>query len=198
MRDLFSTEQAGCTATVALVTPTHIIVANVGDSRCVLSTATQVSALTEDHKPQMPAERARIEAAGGTVVNSRGTFRVNGILAVSRALGDFSLKANLLLPPEQQPVTPQPECHVHKRGGTSSTPRHLLCHARLEMLPCCLLTLRLSVLPHSFFHVKPRTLSLEVLCRARCISCCHRVRWRRVVGFVFRWGLGRYEQCRSC
>merc|ERR1740117_394356 len=117
MRDLFSTEQAGCTATVALVTPTHIIVANVGDSRCVLSTATQVSALTEDHKPQMPAERARIEAAGGTVVNSRGTFRVNGILAVSRALGDFSLKANLLLPPEQQPVTPQPECHVHKRGG---------------------------------------------------------------------------------
>ena len=46
-----------------------------------------------DRKPQMPAERARIEAAGGTIVNARGTFRVDGILAVSRALGGFRCRS---------------------------------------------------------------------------------------------------------
>jgi len=36
-------------------------------------------------------ERARIEAAGGTVVRF-GVWRVSGILAMSRALGDYTLK----------------------------------------------------------------------------------------------------------
>ena len=40
--------------------------------------------LTRDHKPQDPSEKSRIVAAGGFI----GRFdRVNGILAVSRALG---------------------------------------------------------------------------------------------------------------
>jgi serine/threonine protein phosphatase PrpC len=45
-------------------------------------------ALSTDHKPDDPLERERILKAGGTVEKSR----VNGKLAVSRALGDFDFK----------------------------------------------------------------------------------------------------------
>ncbi len=48
-------------------------------------------ALSEDHKPNRSDERSRIEAAGGVVVWA-GTWRVGGVLAVSRAFGDRLLK----------------------------------------------------------------------------------------------------------
>lgn len=48
-------------------------------------------ALSEDHKPNRTDERNRIEAAGGVVVWA-GTWRVGGVLAVSRAFGDRLLK----------------------------------------------------------------------------------------------------------
>jgi protein phosphatase 1L len=47
--------------------------------------------LSEDHKPNRTDERSRIEAAGGVVVWA-GTWRVGGVLAVSRAFGDRLLK----------------------------------------------------------------------------------------------------------
>jgi len=70
-------------------------------------------ALSEDHKPQNPIELKRIEAAGGEVKNNR----VNGILALSRALGDFRFKNNANLPPEAQAVTAEPDVTVHTRNG---------------------------------------------------------------------------------
>ena len=42
--------------------------------------------LSEDHKPNRTDERQRIESAGGVVVWA-GTWRVGGVLAVSRAFG---------------------------------------------------------------------------------------------------------------
>jgi protein phosphatase 1L len=48
-------------------------------------------ALSDDHKPNRADERSRIEAAGGVVVWA-GTWRVGGVLAVSRAFGDRLLK----------------------------------------------------------------------------------------------------------
>ncbi len=47
--------------------------------------------LSDDHKPNRTDERTRIEAAGGVVVWA-GTWRVGGVLAVSRAFGDRLLK----------------------------------------------------------------------------------------------------------
>ena len=48
-------------------------------------------ALSSDHKPNRPDERARVMAAGGQVVYA-GCWRVQGDLAVSRAFGDAHLK----------------------------------------------------------------------------------------------------------
>jgi hypothetical protein len=100
-------DHSGCTGVTALVTATHVILANCGDSRaCILGTTALggtghlVTQRTKDHKPSDPAEAARIEAAGGAVIIGR----VNGDLAVSRALGDFGFKTHPTLPPEKQMV----------------------------------------------------------------------------------------------
>ncbi|CAF3926673.1 unnamed protein product [Rotaria sordida] len=59
-------------------------------------------------------ERQRIQEAGGTVLIQR----VNGSLAVSRALGDFEYKNNSNRRPDQQLVSPEPEVTCHTRNLT--------------------------------------------------------------------------------
>jgi serine/threonine protein phosphatase PrpC len=75
----------------AVPTPATLYVASVGDSRAVLSRAGRAIALSSDHKPNRPDERARVEAAGGHVLFVSG-WRVDGVLNISRALGDGNLK----------------------------------------------------------------------------------------------------------
>lgn len=54
-------------------------------------------------------EKARISAAGGFV----DFGRVNGNLALSRAIGDFEFKKSAELAPEQQIVTAFPDVVIH-------------------------------------------------------------------------------------
>ncbi len=54
-------------------------------------------------------EKARICAAGGYV----DFGRVNGNLALSRAIGDFEFKKTPELPPESQVVTAFPDVTIH-------------------------------------------------------------------------------------
>lgn len=84
------TDTSGCTAVCAVITPSYIICANAGDSRCVLGTGGYTKELSEDHKPDDALEKSRIERAGGVV----HWKRVDGDLAVSRALGDFQYKTS--------------------------------------------------------------------------------------------------------
>ncbi|XP_057814733.2 probable protein phosphatase 2C member 13, mitochondrial isoform X2 [Cryptomeria japonica] len=58
-------------------------------------------ALSEDHKPNRSDERQRIEQAGGNVMWA-GTWRVGGVLAVSRAFGNRLLKRFVVAEPEIQ------------------------------------------------------------------------------------------------
>lgn len=62
--------------------------ANVGDLRIVLCRSGKLYRLTYDHKASDANEVARIREAGGLVVKNR----VNGVLAVTRSLGDSYVK----------------------------------------------------------------------------------------------------------
>ena len=69
--------KCGCTGVLAVISPTHIICANVGDSRCVLGTASTTIPMSYDHKPNSPEETLRIIAAGGVwnkLVRCRSVF----------------------------------------------------------------------------------------------------------------------------
>jgi protein phosphatase 1L len=69
----------------------RFLAGNAGDSRVVVGTRRDAVQLTLDHKPNVPAECSRIESLGGRVV-THAVPRVQGILAMSRALGDPALK----------------------------------------------------------------------------------------------------------
>ncbi|KAG8077717.1 hypothetical protein GUJ93_ZPchr0007g3570 [Zizania palustris] len=92
-------DNIGSTATVAVVCSSHVITANCGDSRVVLCRGKEPIAMSIDHKPDRKDERARIEAAGGKVIDWNG-YRVSGILAMSRSIGDRYLKPFLIPEPE--------------------------------------------------------------------------------------------------
>jgi len=105
-------DHSGTTAVYGLVTPTHVIIANIGDSRSVMCSDGKTYAMSEDHKPTNAPEEKRIKDAGGTVTMSR----VNGDLAVSRALGDFSYKMQDHLPAVSQQVSPEAEITIRERS----------------------------------------------------------------------------------
>ncbi|MCO5563012.1 hypothetical protein L7F22_016648 [Adiantum nelumboides] len=110
------THQSGTTAVVVLMFDRHILVAIIGDSQAficspfVLADASEMNVafsmkadgqcgplisakeLTVAHHPDRVDEKFRIEAAGGFVSTWDGIARVNGQLAVSRALGDAAFK----------------------------------------------------------------------------------------------------------
>ncbi|XP_021776392.1 probable protein phosphatase 2C 9 isoform X2 [Chenopodium quinoa] len=92
--------RGGSTAVTAiLVDGSKLWVANVGDSRAVLSRKGQAIQMSTDHEPN--TERGSIEDRGGFVSNMPGDVaRVNGQLAVSRAFGDKNLKSHLRSDPD--------------------------------------------------------------------------------------------------
>ncbi|XP_076832972.1 protein phosphatase, Mg2+/Mn2+ dependent, 1Da isoform X2 [Brachyhypopomus gauderio] len=108
---------SGTTASIVVIRRDRLYVAHVGDSAVVLGVqddpaeeVLRAEEVTQDHKPELPKERKRIEALGGSVIKKSGVNRVvwkrprlthNGpvrrstvidqipFLAVARALGDL-------------------------------------------------------------------------------------------------------------
>uniref|UniRef100_A0A915MWM4 PPM-type phosphatase domain-containing protein n=1 Tax=Meloidogyne javanica TaxID=6303 RepID=A0A915MWM4_MELJA len=129
---------AGTTATVAFIRNGKLYTGHVGDSSIILANFDEAAAgfndakLTEDHKPEKPSERERIEKAGGAVASKAGIVRVvwkrpirghRGpvrrststecipFLAVARSLGDFwSLNPDN----NQFVVSPEPDVDVFR------------------------------------------------------------------------------------
>ncbi|KAG6389586.1 hypothetical protein SASPL_151057 [Salvia splendens] len=94
-------KDAGSTASTAILVGDRLLVANVGDSRAVICRGGDAFAVSRDHKPDQTDERQRIEDAGGFVMWA-GTWRVGGVLAVSRAFGDRQLKQYVVADPDIQ------------------------------------------------------------------------------------------------
>jgi serine/threonine protein phosphatase PrpC len=105
-------ERSGSTAIVVVLTPSHIVCANVGDSRAILRRASAAVPLSFDHKPSNIPERLRIERAGGLIKGKR----IDGDLAVSRAFGDFVHKNNTTLNSTKQKVTCRPDVTICRRN----------------------------------------------------------------------------------
>jgi len=89
---------SGTTAAGFYLIDDYFYAVNCGDTRIVIGIQGGVSSLTLDHKPNLPEETQRIEDEGGYVI-SFGVPRVQGILAVSRAIGDSSLKPYVIAEP---------------------------------------------------------------------------------------------------
>jgi serine/threonine protein phosphatase PrpC len=82
----------GTTAAIAMILDGKLWTANVGDSRAILDNGVQ---LTEDAKPNDPYYKKGIEKLGGYVTSMFGwphsVPRINGNLAVARAIGDHGI-----------------------------------------------------------------------------------------------------------
>ncbi|CAJ1335533.1 unnamed protein product, partial [Effrenium voratum] len=127
LRERLPQTEAGTTATVVRVREgsqdaLELLVANCGDCRALLwkkalepeERGTLMS--TQDHRPDDPAERHRIELAGGEVTKDDPP-RVDGVLSCSRALGSFELKQADRCP-EDQKVSCVPDVYTwHAKRG---------------------------------------------------------------------------------
>ncbi|KAM3934167.1 protein phosphatase 1D [Leptodactylus fuscus] len=126
---------SGTTASVIIIRGNKLYVAHVGDSGVVFGLQNKDTLkaveVTQDHKPELPRERERIEGLGGSVINKSGVNRVvwkrprlthNGpvrrstvidqipFLAVARALGDlwsYDFYSGEFV------VSPEPDTSVH-------------------------------------------------------------------------------------
>ncbi|XP_047324031.1 probable protein phosphatase 2C 27 [Impatiens glandulifera] len=93
---------SGTTVLTALILGRRLVVANAGDCRAVLSKRGKAIDLSNDHKPNCPTERLRIEQLGGVVHFGY----LNGQLSVSRAIGDWHMKGHR---GSLSPLSPEPE-----------------------------------------------------------------------------------------
>ncbi|GAU88822.1 hypothetical protein RvY_01450-2 [Ramazzottius varieornatus] len=100
-------ERSGSTVVSVLIGPDTVYFSNLGDSRGIAVSNASLMVVTEDHKPFRADEQKRISLAGGTV----SMQRINGNLAVSRALGDYDYKNRLDRGPFEQLVSPEPDLY---------------------------------------------------------------------------------------
>jgi len=122
-------KSCGTTCVMALVWPESqegehsysVLLANLGDSRGLLYRR-DIDELSEtiDHKPDDPREKRRIRAAGGFVVPAEepNPARLDGVLALARAFGDFRFKESPERGQEDQKVSTLPDVYrLHANAG---------------------------------------------------------------------------------
>jgi protein phosphatase PTC1 len=99
LRLKFDAVYMGATAVTCLIRAESgrkkLYVANAGDARAVLCRGGKAERLTYDHKASDAAEQARVQECGGFVSMNR----VQGVLAVSRSLGDHAMKQSVISKP---------------------------------------------------------------------------------------------------
>ena len=99
-------DSSGSCGIILMIKDHKCIIANVGDSRMVIFKNGKIFFTTEDHKPDSPVEKKRIEQAGGKIYQTPSLFPLfqngkqieipwrvlPGRLSVSRTFGDIEAK----------------------------------------------------------------------------------------------------------
>jgi serine/threonine protein phosphatase PrpC len=106
--------QVGTTVAVCLCLPgpggqIELHAANAGDSRILLISDLGPKRLSVDHVASDPIEAERVQGQGGRILRGR----VGGVLAVTRAMGDHSLKGSCA----GSGLTADPHCVLHTCGS---------------------------------------------------------------------------------
>lgn len=118
---------------------------------------------TDDHKPTHYSERMRIEKAGGHVSQNR----VNGQLAVSRALGDFEMKRNNACDQISQLVSPEADVTVLDRIEETDNFITICCDGIFDVMSN-------EEVVHYFVTRIPYKRNLKDLCEDLADYCCHK------------------------
>ena len=127
----------GTTACTVFVSGDVIYTASTGDSQAVLSRAGMPVMLHQVHKVSDARERKRITASGGSIETVNGVERVNGILNMSRSLGDQTFKsAGIICDPSvntRQVMDTATRCFTHAvREATTYNIPDMMMNARSQ------------------------------------------------------------------
>jgi serine/threonine protein phosphatase PrpC len=104
-RDKFVSNEMGTTANIMLIKNGIIYIANVGDSLSVMYKNRKAYNLNKEHQIIIDSEKERVLKSGATIVG----YRINGMLNLTRAIGDLKFKSNQNLKRHEQSVIAVPE-----------------------------------------------------------------------------------------
>ncbi len=98
----------GTTCLVTLLLNGRLVVANVGDSSAILVRNSKMLELTKEQVPSRMDEYKRITSNSGLIIPVGQTLRVQGVLSVTRAIGDINYKDYLISEPETNSIQISP------------------------------------------------------------------------------------------
>jgi protein phosphatase 1G len=101
----FVANEMGTTANIMLIKNGIIYIANVGDSLSVMYKNKQAYNLNKEHQTIIQTEKERVLKSGANIVG----FRINGMINLTRAIGDLKFKSNCNLKRHEQSVIALPE-----------------------------------------------------------------------------------------
>lgn len=96
---------SGCTVSVCLIINNQIYIANAGDSRVIAIKKDNIIYTTPIHLPFQKEEEERIVNANGILEDNR----INGIINLSRCIGDLEYKKDIRLKRNQQIIIAEPK-----------------------------------------------------------------------------------------
>ena len=97
--------EMGTTANIMLIRSGIIYIANVGDSLSVMYKNRKAYNLNREHQTIIESEKERVLKSGASIVG----YRINGMLNLTRAIGDLKFKSNYNLKRHEQSVISLPE-----------------------------------------------------------------------------------------
>ena len=101
----FVSFEMGTTANIMLIKNNTLYLANVGDSLSVMYKNNKAYNLNREHQIILEEEKERVLKSGATI----NGYRINGMLNLTRAIGDFRFKSNKKLRRCEQSVIALPE-----------------------------------------------------------------------------------------